>query len=237
MTRAIDVKQLAVLAHAAPSPDMYYWLRRQLARRQLDHSREHVGSCIRIHAGPRRLAAEGREVRFGEVPFSPDIEQRLDSVEVEKESIAATAGEECAIASLDDVRFGPERDLRIGDYLLPDRFDGSRLLALGEKHIERLLAVLRFGKHVTDRDVCQQITVVVDIEAVDRVRMKCVSIRVCIENDHGPRRIRRRLKRVEIAQVESLVAKRRSETESGKMIRHLFLLESKIAISIGLSGA
>src|SRR5580692_4265353 len=100
--------------HAASSPYMYLGLlQRQFARRQLDNRRKHVGCCIGIHSGPRRLAAESREVRFGKVPFPPDIEQSLDSVEVEKESVAATAREECVIARLDGVRFGAERDLRI----------------------------------------------------------------------------------------------------------------------------
>src|SRR5260370_29168973 len=158
MSRSIDVKQLAVLSYAASSPDMYFGaLQSQFARRQLDHRREHVGCCIGIHPGPRRLAAEGREMRFGEVPFSPDIEQSLDTVEVEKGSVAATAGEECVIARLDDIGLGAERDLRIGDYLLPDRFDRSRLRTLGQKHIQRLLAVLQFRKHVANRDICQQI--------------------------------------------------------------------------------
>src|SRR5258708_39499760 len=101
MARAIDMKQLAVLPHAASSPDMYFGLRRQFARRQLDHRREHVGFRIRIHASPRRLAAQVAEVRFGEIPFASDIEQSLDSVEVEKECVAATACEEFVLVRLD----------------------------------------------------------------------------------------------------------------------------------------
>jgi len=50
---------------------------------------------------------KGREVRFGEVPLAPDIEQRLDSIEVEKESVAATAREECVIAALTILGLGP----------------------------------------------------------------------------------------------------------------------------------
>jgi hypothetical protein len=33
-------------------------------------------------------------MRFCEVPFAPDIEQILDSVEVKEEGVAAAAGEE-----------------------------------------------------------------------------------------------------------------------------------------------
>ena len=42
-------------------------------------------------------------MRFSEVPFAPDVEQILDSVEIEKESVAATAGEERVVARLDDI--------------------------------------------------------------------------------------------------------------------------------------
>src|SRR5208282_2472177 len=96
---AIDVEQLAVFAHAALSPNVYFGLRGWLARWQLYNRREHVGLGIRIHAGPWRF---GAEVRLGEVPFAPDIEHILDSVKVEKESVAATAGEEGVGAGLDD---------------------------------------------------------------------------------------------------------------------------------------
>jgi len=70
---------------------------------------------------------------------------------------------------------------------------------------------LRLRKHAAKRDVRQQITVVVDVEPVDGVGMKRVSIWICIEDDHGSRPVGGRLERVEIAQVESLVAERRAE--------------------------
>jgi hypothetical protein len=47
-------------------------------------------------------------VRLGEIPLAPDVEQILDAVEIEKESVAATAGEECVVARLDEVRLGAE---------------------------------------------------------------------------------------------------------------------------------
>jgi len=47
-------------------------------------------------------------VRLGEIPLAPDIEQVLDAVEIEKESVAATAGEERVVARLDEVRLGAE---------------------------------------------------------------------------------------------------------------------------------
>src|SRR5262249_2395668 len=109
---AIEVQQLAILTHAASSPDMQFGLRIELARRQLDRHREDVGFGIRIHAGPWRLAGE---MRLGEIPLAPDVEQILDAVEIEEESVPATASEECVVARLDEVWLGAERDLRIGD--------------------------------------------------------------------------------------------------------------------------
>jgi hypothetical protein len=52
--------------------------------------------------------------------------------------------------------------------------------------------------------------------------MERVGLGIGIEDDHGPRRIRGGQERVEVAEVESLVAERRAETESGKMVRHFF---------------
>ena len=78
-------------------------------------------------------------------------------------------------------------------------------------------------KGVAKRDVRQQITVGVDVEPVNGVGMERLSIWICVEDDHGSRRVGGRLERVEIAQVESLVAERRTEAESSKMIRHFFL--------------
>ena len=43
---AIDMKQLAVLAYAAPPPDPDLRVRVELACRQLDHCGEHIGFCI-----------------------------------------------------------------------------------------------------------------------------------------------------------------------------------------------
>jgi len=54
-------------------------------------------------------------MRLGEVPLAPDIEQVLDSVEVEEERVAAAAGEKSVGARLDDIRLGGEGDLGVGD--------------------------------------------------------------------------------------------------------------------------
>src|SRR5258708_19680411 len=119
MAGAIDVLQVAVLAQAASPPDSNLRLATELARRQLDNRREDIGLRIRINAGPWRLAAQ---VWRGEVSAARGVEHILDSVEVEKESIAATAGEERVLVRLDDVGFGAKGDLGVGDDLLPDRF-------------------------------------------------------------------------------------------------------------------
>src|SRR5262249_32548906 len=95
-----------------------------------------------------------------------------------------------------------------------------------QEHVESLLATARRRKHVAKCDVRQQITVVVDIEPVDGIRMERVSIWICIEDDHGSRRVGGRQECVEIAQVESLVAKRRPEAQAGKVVRHCLLLLS-----------
>jgi len=58
-------------------------------------------------------------MRLGEVPFASGIEQVLDSVEVEKERVAAAAGEKSVVARLDDIRLGAEGDLGVSDYPRP----------------------------------------------------------------------------------------------------------------------
>ena len=188
--------------------------------RQLDHRRENVGFGVGIHAGPWRLAAQ---VRRGEVSAAAGVEQILDAVKIEEERIAAAAGEERNIAGLDDVGLGPEGHLGIADNLRPDSFGGAGFRAFCHEDADSLLAVLRLREHVAERDVGQAVAVVVDVEAVDGVGMKRVGLGIGIEDDHGPRGIRGRLERVEVAEVESLVAERRSETESGEMVRHSLL--------------
>src|SRR6266481_1466683 len=140
MAGAIDVKQLAVASYAAPPPDVDLGLGVEFTRRQLDHSRKHVRLRIRIHAGPWRL---GAEMRLGEVPFAPDIEQVLDAVEVEKERVAAAAGEKSVGARLDDIRLGDEGDLGVGNDLCSYRFGRARLRARRQEYVDGLPAVLR----------------------------------------------------------------------------------------------
>src|SRR5260370_42064652 len=62
--------------------------------------------------------------RCGAVKFLPPLvsKQVLDPVIVEKERVAAAAGEERDVAGLDDVGLGAEGDLGVGDDLGPDSF-------------------------------------------------------------------------------------------------------------------
>src|ERR1051325_9085493 len=140
MARSIDVKQLAVSSYTASPPDVDFWLGIEFVRRQLDHSRKHVRFCIRIHAGPGRLAAE---MRLGEIPFAAGIEQVLDSVEVEKKSVAAVAGKKFYAAGGHDVGLRSERDLTVRDDFLPDRFRRARLRSVRHEYVHGLPAVLR----------------------------------------------------------------------------------------------
>src|SRR5438067_11063454 len=70
MAGTVDVKQLAVAPHTASPPDVNLGLGTKLGRRKLDHGRKDVRFGIRIHAGPRRLAAE---MRLGKVALAPRI--------------------------------------------------------------------------------------------------------------------------------------------------------------------
>src|SRR5208283_1775795 len=140
MSGAIDVEQLAVPSYTASPPDVDLGFGIEFTGRQLDHSRKHVCSRIRIDAGPWRFVAE---MRLSEVPFAPGIEQILDSVEIEKERVASAACEKSVETRLDDIRIGAEGDLGVGDYFRPDRFGRARLRALRREHSNGLLAVLR----------------------------------------------------------------------------------------------
>jgi hypothetical protein len=64
MARPIDVKQLAIPSYAAASPDVDFRLGIDFARRKLDHGREHVRFCIRVHPCPRRLPPRWGSVKF-----------------------------------------------------------------------------------------------------------------------------------------------------------------------------
>src|SRR5215467_1749911 len=146
------------------------------------------------------------------------MQQVLDSVEVEEERVAAAAGEKSVRPRLDDIRLGAEGDLRVGDYLRPYRFGRARLRARRYEYVNGLPAVLRLRKHIAERDIRQVIAVVIDVEAINCVGMKCVRVGICIEDDHGSVLVCGRLECVQVAEVESWIAQRRAKTESGEMV-------------------
>jgi len=117
MARAIDVKQL---------PSRLTLHRPQICISGLGSS-SLVGSSITVentslpYSNLRRSMETAAEMRLGEVPFASGIEQVPDSVEVEKERVAAAAGEKSVVARLDDIRLGAEGDLGVSDDLRPWR--------------------------------------------------------------------------------------------------------------------
>src|SRR5438105_6870665 len=86
-------------------------------------------------------------MRLREVPFAPDIEQVLDSVEVEKERVAAAAGEKSVRSRPDDIRLGAQGDLGIGDNLRPCRFGRACLRAGRREYVDGLHAGRRLREH------------------------------------------------------------------------------------------
>ena len=122
MAGAIDVQQLAV-ARTLHRPQI--WIS-GLGPSSLVGSSIAVENTLASCSNPRRSRATCRPVRRGEVSAAPGIEQILDSVEVEKEGVAAAAGEERIVAGLDDIRLGAEGDFGVGDDLRPDRFRRAR---------------------------------------------------------------------------------------------------------------
>src|SRR5262249_19797371 len=103
-------------------------------------------------------------------------------------------------------------------YLRPCRFGRARLRARRREYANGLPAVLRLREHIAERDVRQIIAVVIDIQAINCVGMKCIHFGICIEDDHGSVLVSGRLECVQVAEVESLIAKRRTQTESGEMV-------------------
>jgi len=93
-------------------------------------------------------SAEVAQVRFGEIPFAPDVEQSLDSSKSKKKASSAAAGEECVVARLDDVGLGAEtRPTASLTIFVPDSFDGSRLRRLWPEHTLKVwLAVFAASK-------------------------------------------------------------------------------------------
>src|SRR5262245_61268852 len=101
---------------------------------------------------------------------------------------------------------------------VPIAFGRARLRARRREYANDLPVVLRLREHIVERDVRQIIAVGIDVEAIDCVGMKCVRVGICIEDDHGSALVSGRLECVQVTEVESLIAERRAETESGEMV-------------------
>src|ERR1700728_2468532 len=217
MTGPVHVHQLTVAPQTAPPPDADAGAAAKLARRQLEDRREHVGLEVRVHVRPRGLAAQ---VRCGEVPAAAGVEQVLDPVVVEKERVAAAAGEESVLTDSDDVRSAAEGDGGTVDDLRPGRFGRAGLYPGGDVCVKRLPARLGRGGNIRDRQGAQEIPVVVDRETVDRIGMERVGVRVRVQDEDGPRRVGWRLERVQITKIEPLIAQWRAQAEAGEVVRH-----------------
>ena len=180
------------------------------------HHRAHVG--LRCWNPRPSKVIRGRLVRRGEVPRARRVEQTLDAVEVEEERVAAGTCEEREAAGGDDVRRLAERHLDSLEDLRPDGFGLLGLVVAGQVHVDGLTPVRGLGEHEAERDVVAQVAVVVDGEAVDRVRVQEVRLRVGVEDQHRPAGIGRRLEGVQVAEVEALIAERRTEAEPGEVV-------------------
>ena len=114
--------------------------------------------------------------------------------------------------------------------LLADGFWLLRVIAVGEVDVDGLPAILRGGEDVAERDVVLQVAVVVDGEPVDGVGVKCVGVRIRVEDQNRARGIGRRLERIQIAQIESLIAERWAETQTGEVVGHIASIRAKIGV-------
>ena len=92
------------------------------------------------------------------------------------------------------------------------------LVVPGQVHVDGLTPVHGLREHEAEGDVVAQVAVVVDGEPVDRVRMQEVGLRIRVEDQDGPGGIGRRLKGVQVAEVEALITERRAQAEPGEVV-------------------
>ena len=157
----------------------------------------------------------------GEVALAGGVEQVFDAVEVEEERVTAGTGEEREVARRCDVGFiADEGDRNLREELLAYRLDRLGVLVCRQVDVDGLLAIARFGEDVAESDVVQQISVIVDRHAVDRIGVQGIGQRVGIEDDDRPRRVGRRDERVQVAEIQTLVAQRGPEAQPGEVVGH-----------------
>ena len=58
-------------------------------------------------------------MRLSEIPLAPDVEQILNAVKIEEESVAATAGEECVVPALTMLGFTPKETSASATIFIP----------------------------------------------------------------------------------------------------------------------
>ena len=176
-------------------------------------------------------------LELGEIPALLPVESRQHSGEVDEERVAAGAGEKGIGPGRDDIRLRAEGHLCIAHDRLPNGLGLASLLP--SCHVDRrsLPAVLGLAEHHAEGDVGVGVSIVVDVDAVDGVGMKRWRYAECVgvEDQHCPRRVRRRLKGEEVGEVEARIFGGRSEPQTGEVVRHAVLLRNLAPAPVGAS--
>jgi hypothetical protein len=159
-------------------------------------------------------------LEVGEVLAVLPIESLENSNEVDKERIAASAGEECVGAGCDDVRLASERNLGIRDDRRPDGLALTSLRPGRLVHGRSLPPILGLTEHDAEADIGFGVTVVVDVDPVHGARVEGVSYRECVgvQDQDRSRAIGRRLEGKKIGEVEARIVRRRSEPQACEVI-------------------
>jgi len=105
-----------------------------------------------------------------------------------------------------------------GDYLTDIAFSYVFSKPQNGRQTVSVLVATGSGSRSAEPVGTKIIAVVIDVQPIDCVGMKCVRVWICIEDDHGSVLVSGRLECVQVAEVESLIAKRRAKTESGEMV-------------------
>ena len=202
------------------------------ARRQLKGHAEHVIVGKKVFAGPAARVRSSLEA--GEVLAALVVEHVHDAHEVDEESVAAQSEEAGVGARGVDVRLGTERHLDVFEDRLAGGLSLTGLGAGCQVNGGPLPAAFRLGEHQDEGDIGLGVTVVVDIDPVHGlgVELRFLGEGVTVEDDHGPRGVRRCLEGVEIGEVESSVTFGRAEFQAGEVVRHAVLLTITSSMSI-----
>ncbi len=167
-----------------------------------------------------------RAFEAGEVLAVLVVEHVQDAREVDEERVAAQSEEAGVGARRVDVRLGTEGHLDVFKDRLAGGLSLTGLRAGGQVDGGPLAAACRLGEHQDEGDIGLGVTVVIDIDPVHGlgVELSFLGKRVTVEDDHGPRGVRRRLEGIEIGEVESGIPFGRAEFQAGEVVRHGALL-------------